>query len=297
MQVTTPPAQNQLPALDNRKTSATRLMGLLMIVIGLAGIWYNWHLAVAQGHFYIKLCVLGPLGLFGGVLVCIRPDWAGPWRSENSRDQKTALISVAAVIFIASGIEMYLLDHIHSFRSLMTLAPVLAIPSKAATNELSFLGRKYYLASFNDKPNATWEFITSDETIGDWKTLVTVIERRDARTREDLDRLAEGIKSTYESHGSRILAARTMRQESGAVVNYLVAAFEEPRHHRFELNFAKFALGPTNAIIMIYGVRLSDPVDYAAKAKEFLDRNSSEVGRALADAALPDVSQLPRRRY
>jgi len=49
--------------------------------------------------------------------------------------------------------------------------------------------------------------------------------------------------------------------------------------------------------VAIYGVRISDPQDYRTKARDFLDQKSSEVGRALGEAALPDVSSLPRREF
>ena len=77
----------------------------------------------------------------------------------------------------------------------------------------------------------------------------------------------------------------------------MVAAFDEPAKQRFELNFVKMAFGPANAGIMIYGVRITDPRDYRTSAKEFLDRNSGEVGRALGNGVLPDISKLPRKVY
>jgi len=173
------------------------------------------------------------------------------------------------------------------------LTPALGAPIGP---EMTFLGRTYRLGSFNQKKNATWEFITADEKIDDWKTLVTVIDRPDARTRQELDRLAEGIMATYKSHGGQILTARTM-QESGVVFNYMVAAFEEPGKKRMELNFVKMTMGPKNAAVVIYGVRIADSRDYLAKAKDFLNRNSSEVGRALGTTTLPNIDQLPRRVF
>src|SRR5215470_9644252 len=65
-----------------------RFIGLLMIAIGLGGWWYNWHLAATEGQFYIKLCLLGPLGLAGGILMLVRPEWAGPLRSDSTRAHK-----------------------------------------------------------------------------------------------------------------------------------------------------------------------------------------------------------------
>jgi hypothetical protein len=72
---------------------------------------------------------------------------------------------------------------------------------------------------------------------------------------------------------------------------------EEPDKHRFELNFVKMALGPKNAYTIICGVRITDPKDYRAKAKEFLDQHSGELGQALGNAVPPDLGALPRKMF
>lgn len=127
---------------------------------------------------------------------------------------------------------------------------------------------------------------------------MTVVDSpSDARSRQDLDRLSEGIMANYKSHGGQIVLAKTLRDDSGATFNYMVAAFEDPRKQRYELNFVKLSMGPANAVVTIYGVRVADPQDYRAKAKEFLNQNSAEIGQSLASMALPDVSRLPRREF
>lgn len=300
----TPPADGCLPTLDRsnsmnqtQRLVRIRLFGLLMIAIGLAGRWYNWHLATTADHFYIKATLLGPLGVFGGLLLLIRPDWAGPGRKDSTPAHKAALIAVIALMAVGGGIDFYLLQHVGTHRaSLIPIPPGGFTPVLAAAQDLNFLGLTYRLGAFNQKTNATWEFITADETIDDWKTLLTVIDRPDARTKQEMDRLAEGIMANYKSHGARILMAKTM-QDAGGVFNYMVAAFEEPGPQRYELNFVKIAMGLTNATVTIYGVRVSDPQDYRAKAKEFLDRNSGEVGRTLGAMAVPDTRSLPRKTF
>ena len=166
-----------------------------------------------------------------------------------------------------------------------------------AAPTINLLARTYRLGSFNQKNQATWEFIAGGEKIDEWSTLVTLIDRPDAHTREELDRLSEGIVSTYKSHGGQILSAKTMSGDSGGVFNYMVAAFEEPGKHRLELNFVKMALGPKNAYILIYGVRVSDPADYRGKSKLFLDQQSGPIGRALDNAVLPEIGTLPRKEF
>lgn len=142
-----------------------------------------------------------------------------------------------------------------------------------------------------------WEFVSGHETVDDWTTLITIIDRPDAHTREDLDRLASGIQQTYESNGGRILAARTLVGNTGVPFNYLAVEFEEAAKHRYDLNFVKCALGARNAYIAVYGVRITDPKDYAGKAKRFLDQHAVEVGTALGSAAFPDTGKLPRREF
>ncbi len=298
--------------------SRAKLFGLLMIAIGLGGWWLNWHLADTEGHFYIKLCILGPLGIFGGLLMLFRPEWAGPLRKDSQPAHKAALATVVGLMLVTSGIDFYRLLHHHSARPLRTRQTLAPAPSRdtwapkfvspsmgrpavhtavmAASTDLRFLGQTYRLGSFNDRTNPMWEFVAPGERIDDWKTLFTVIDRPDAHGREALDRLAEGLMSNYKSHGARVLLARTM-EDAGAVFNYMVVAFDEPGQHRYELNFVKVGLGLQNAVVVIYGVRIADPGDYATKAKEFLDRNSSEIGRALGALVLPETTKLPRRPF
>jgi hypothetical protein len=312
-----PQAQGEGPA--KRSFPLARLVGLLFLAIGIAAWWYNRHLAATEGQFYIKLCILGPLGVFGGLLMLVRPEWAGPWRPDSTPAHKISLIAVIGLMVVGSGFEMYSLKRsgpprgpaITPWNPSMGRPPQTVagmrlpskyvanpgMPTKAAAPEMNFQGRTYRLASFNQKHNPMWEFTLPEEKIDDWKTLLTVVDRPDASTRKDLDRLAEGLMSTFQNRGAKILLAKTMQQPSGGAFNYMVAAFDEPGRQRFELNFVKMALGPANATVLIYGVRIADPQDYRTRAKEFLDRNSGPIGMALANAAVPDTKTLPRKEF
>jgi hypothetical protein len=170
-----------------------------------------------------------------------------------------------------------------------------AADSKQAA--MTFLGRGYRLGSFNQKANPMWEFVSVNETADNWTTLLTLIDRPDARTRSDLDRLAQGVMDNYKAHGGRVLMARTMVDASGTPFNYMVVAFDQPAQHRFELNFVKAALGPKNAYMVVYGVRVADAKDYVAKAKAFLNEHSSVIGKELEKATLPSMAALPRREF
>ena len=292
--------------LVKRNLTPLRLFGLGMMAVGAIGWWYNWHLARTQGEFYIKLCILGPLGIFGGLLMLVRPDWAGPWRSDSPRGQKISMIAVLSLMAIFSGIDMYRLNRPCPKPAYIRWNPSMGTPAisvstrsvamETNTTDITFLAQQYRLGSYNQKHNPQWEFVTPHETVDNWTTLLTIIDRPDARTKEELDRLSEGIMANYKSHGGRILAARTMADPKGTF-NYMVAAFEEPDKNRIELNFVKMSLGPAGAVVAIYGVRIGDPQDYRTKARDYLDQKSSEVGRALGEAVLPDMASLPRRVF
>jgi hypothetical protein len=168
--------------------------------------------------------------------------------------------------------------------------------AKTVEPSMEFLQRTYHLGSFNQTKTPMWEFVTGNETVDNWTSLLTIVERTDAHTREDLDRLAEGILSNYKSRNGQILKAKTMVGKSGEVFNYAAVAFEDVARHRFELSFTKIALGQKNAYVLVYGVQIGDP-DYLNKAKAFLTAHSGEIGLALENAVLPNVSTLPRKEF
>jgi hypothetical protein len=161
---------------------------------------------------------------------------------------------------------------------------------------IHFLGRTYHLASFDKKDKPTWDFVSGSETMDDWTTMLTIIDRPDARSSKDLDRVVEENKSNYESHGGRILVATTLPYADGTY-NYTVVGFDEPSKQRFEISFVKAAMGRRNAQVAVYRVRISDPQDYTGKAKTFLHQHSAEVGSALGQLDLPDIDRLPRTEF
>jgi hypothetical protein len=59
----------------------------------------------------------------------------------------------------------------------------------------------------------------------------------------------------------------------------------------------KAALAAKHAYVVLYGVHISDWQDYTSKAKVYLDQHSEEVGRALANVALPDIGTSPRKEF
>jgi hypothetical protein len=297
----------------------SRIFGALAIPAGFAAAWYNWHLAQTEGQFYIKLCIFAPLAVFGGILMMVRPDLAGRLRSDSPTSHKAALGVVIGLVAVFSGINLYALKNVGAGPApKLSKVPALVLPpdtraqflpvsanvstpvsapASGPVPTIEFRSQPYQLGSYNQKHNPMWEFVSNGETVDNWTTLLTVIERPDARTRQDLDGVSEGILTNYKSKGGQIVMAKTLVDKSGNPQNYLVAAFEEPARHAFELNFVNAVLGKTDVVVVIYGVRVTDPRDPLAKAKEFLSRNSGPIGMALGEMPLPDVSQFPRREF
>jgi hypothetical protein len=108
-----------------------------------------------------------------------------------------------------------------------------------AAEPVQFLGKPYRLAAFSHKVNPLWEFTAPNESVENWSTLLTIVDRPDAKTRPDLDRLAQGIMDTYKGNGGKVLMAKTFAGADGVPYNYMVVAFEQPAQKRYELNFVK----------------------------------------------------------
>ncbi|MGA3024373.1 MAG: hypothetical protein ABSF98_06360 [Bryobacteraceae bacterium] len=142
-----------------------------------------------------------------------------------------------------------------------------------------------------------WEFFSGSETADDWTTRLTIIDRPDARSKSDIDKVSEGIKSDYEAHGGRVLIARTIEDPNGAPYHYTVVVSDEPSKQRTELSFVKAAISRRDAYVVVYAVRISDPNDYSSKAKAFLHQHSAEINNALGQAELPDMNKLPRTEF
>lgn len=104
-----------------------------------------------------------------------------------------------------------------------------AASATSAVPTINLLSNIYRLGSRNQTPHPMWEFVTSGENVTDWTSLVTLVDRTDAKTVPERDRLAEGIMSNYKSHGGRVLAAKTLRDDAGRPFNYILVAFRATR--------------------------------------------------------------------
>jgi hypothetical protein len=91
-------------------TWPARLFGLAMILAGIGGWFYNHHLAATEGEFYVRLCVFSPLGVLGGLLMLLRPEWSGPPKKDSPRAQKVSLFAILGIMTVFSGLDLYSLN-------------------------------------------------------------------------------------------------------------------------------------------------------------------------------------------
>ena len=86
---------------------AARLFALLIIAVSAGLIYYNWHLLMQEGRYYIKLATFGPVGVVGGFFLLLFPSRGG--RPTTTGGKIVALL-VFGIGFVAGFVNWYLMD-------------------------------------------------------------------------------------------------------------------------------------------------------------------------------------------
>jgi len=94
-----------------RTALRARVTAVVFILAGAGAWWYVWHQLITEGSYSLRLSLVGPFGLFGGLMLLIRPDWGGPWRQDTPTAQKLGVGVMMAVILVSLGINEYLMSH------------------------------------------------------------------------------------------------------------------------------------------------------------------------------------------
>ncbi len=84
-----------------------RLIALLIIVVSIGLIYYNWHQLLQEGRYSLKLAALGPVGIIGGLFLLIFPSMGG---KPTTTKQKVIVMAVFAIGLVAGLINWYLMD-------------------------------------------------------------------------------------------------------------------------------------------------------------------------------------------
>jgi hypothetical protein len=84
-----------------------RLLGLVLVLAGLALVYINWRQLWTEGTYSMKLAAFGPLVGIGGVFLLLFPSRAG---KPNTTADKVTVMIVFAIGLVAGLINWYLMD-------------------------------------------------------------------------------------------------------------------------------------------------------------------------------------------
>ena len=84
-----------------------RLLGLVLILLGLALVYINWRQLWAEGTYSMKLAAFGPVVSVGGIFLLIFPTRAG---KPNTTGEKVTVLIVLAIGLAAGLVNWYLMD-------------------------------------------------------------------------------------------------------------------------------------------------------------------------------------------
>lgn len=84
-----------------------RILALVLILVSIGLIYYNWHQLLREGTYSLKMAAFGPLILIGGLYLLIFPSRAG---KPTTTKEKIITLIVFAIGLIAGLINWYLMD-------------------------------------------------------------------------------------------------------------------------------------------------------------------------------------------
>ena len=84
-----------------------RLLAVVIILIFVGMIYYNWHQLVSEGSYSMKLAAFGPVGVVGGLFLLLFPSKGG--KPMTMKDKIIALL-VFVVGLMAGLYNWYLMD-------------------------------------------------------------------------------------------------------------------------------------------------------------------------------------------
>jgi len=85
----------------------TRLLGLVLIVIGVVLVYINWRQLSQDGTYSLKLAAFGPLVGIGGLYLLLVPSGAG---KPTTTKEKVVGMIVFAIGLAAGLVNWYLMD-------------------------------------------------------------------------------------------------------------------------------------------------------------------------------------------
>lgn len=84
-----------------------RIFGLVLILVSIALVYYNWHQLLQEGRYSMKLASFGPVVGVGGFFLMLFPSMAG----KPTTAKEKIIVLIVLVIGMAAGlINWYLMD-------------------------------------------------------------------------------------------------------------------------------------------------------------------------------------------
>jgi hypothetical protein len=84
-----------------------RLLAIVLILVSLGLIYYNWRQLLQDGSYSMKLAAFGPVITIGGIFLLISPSRAG---KPTTTKEKITVLLVLLVGLLAGLVNWYLMD-------------------------------------------------------------------------------------------------------------------------------------------------------------------------------------------
>jgi hypothetical protein len=85
----------------------TRIFALLLILVSVALVYYNWHQLLGEGRYSMKLAAFGPVVGVGGLYLLLFPSMGG---KPTTAKEKIIVLIVLVIGMVAGLINWYLMD-------------------------------------------------------------------------------------------------------------------------------------------------------------------------------------------
>jgi hypothetical protein len=84
-----------------------RILALVLILLGIGLVYFNWHQLLKEGSYSMKLAAFGPLIGVGGLFLLFFPSMGG---KPTSAKEKIFLLVIFVVGLVAGLVNWYLMD-------------------------------------------------------------------------------------------------------------------------------------------------------------------------------------------
>ena len=84
-----------------------RIFALVLILVSIGLIYYNWHQLLQEGRYSLKIAAFGPVGVIGGFFLMLFPSMGG---KPNTAKEKIIGLIVFAIGVVAGLVNWYLMD-------------------------------------------------------------------------------------------------------------------------------------------------------------------------------------------